>query len=155
MLATAERHGIVNGRVHDVFGAFCDHHAAKGTVMLSWEMAWATWCRNDKRFSGGATQRRGSATAKARTVGELAVKVAVAGAADTSEITDYEGGKHHTEFVEKPRVVPLRPVGRPYSAKPGEGGRMEWPTQVCEPQGPLGTSPNDVDDHKQTNRSMT
>lgn len=154
MMATAARHGIVNGRVSDVFEAFVDYHAAKGTVMLSWERAWATWCRNDKRFAGGSSPYRGAATPKARTVGDLAAKVAVGGPADTSEITDYEGGKHHEPFVEKPRVVPLRHVGGAQSAISSFDGELRRATSVCEPARPLGASPNDVDDTKRAKGSM-
>jgi DNA-binding transcriptional ArsR family regulator len=48
----AER-GIVNGRAVEVFEAFKNHHAAKGSVMLDWDAAWRTWVGNEIKFSKG------------------------------------------------------------------------------------------------------
>jgi len=32
------------------FGHFLDYHRAHGTVMIDWEAAWRTWCRNARKF---------------------------------------------------------------------------------------------------------
>lgn len=48
--AYAEGQGINASRVESVFAHFCDHHRAKGSVMLDWKAAWRTWVRNDRRF---------------------------------------------------------------------------------------------------------
>ena len=32
---------------------FSDHHRAKGTVMLKWDLAWRNWMRRSLEFSGG------------------------------------------------------------------------------------------------------
>jgi uncharacterized protein YdaU (DUF1376 family) len=39
----------------DAFGAFSDHHTARGSVFKDWDAAWRTWCRNARRFSGGGS----------------------------------------------------------------------------------------------------
>lgn len=47
----ATQNGIDESRIDSVFSHFCDHHRAKGTVMLDWDAAWRTWVRNDRKFS--------------------------------------------------------------------------------------------------------
>ena len=53
----AEGQGLNGNRVESVFAHFCDHHRAKGTVMLDWKAAWRTWVRNEKRFNQGKADK--------------------------------------------------------------------------------------------------
>jgi phage replication O-like protein O len=53
----AEGQGINGNRVESVFAHFCDHHRAKGSVMLDWTAAWRTWVRNEMRFNRGKVDK--------------------------------------------------------------------------------------------------
>lgn len=55
---TEERSAVLFSEIpsadpESVFAHFSDHHRSKGTVMLDWDAAWRTWCRNAKKFSRG------------------------------------------------------------------------------------------------------
>ena len=50
LVAYAKQHGINGDSVREVFDHFCDHHRAKGSLMLDWTAAWRTWVRNEARF---------------------------------------------------------------------------------------------------------
>jgi hypothetical protein len=48
--AYAEAKGL-NGRIPEVWEAFCLHHQSKGSVMVDWDKAWMKWVLNDVRFN--------------------------------------------------------------------------------------------------------
>lgn len=54
----AAKKGLNGDRVESVFEHFCDHHRAKGSVMLDWTAAWRTWVSNDKKFSSRQTYNK-------------------------------------------------------------------------------------------------
>lgn len=52
--------GVPAGAVPEMFEHFCNHHAGKGTRMVSWDRAWMTWVQNAPRFGNGRPSGRGS-----------------------------------------------------------------------------------------------
>lgn len=40
-----------------IFGAFKDHHRAKGSKFVDWQAAWRTWCRNEHKFRSERVRR--------------------------------------------------------------------------------------------------
>ncbi len=63
LIAYASSQGL-NGDIPQVFAHFCDHHRAKGTVMLDWTAAWRTWVRNEIKFNSRKNKPGANTTGK-------------------------------------------------------------------------------------------